>query len=409
MPSTFWGIIASHCGCVAVAKGRAVGASLPEDRNGRRIRTSWRAQRDRWRRVRASRRLTLARYWLARGDVDEAARHSAHALRLAGENAANNSAPDRATASLTLVTEATLVAAQLHRECARYAEGEDLLSRLVHVLDAAVPTDERDRLLAHALLQLGQAHLLAGRYDRAGATLTRAMRLVVHAPVREPATLAAVLTSLAIRAKELGAYDRAARLYGIVGRIHHESGATVAAAAALGHNLAGLAHARGHYESAESHARHAVGLQLTAGADDVALAKDIAVLAAGLAGQDRYEEARALLHRAMTSCQDARPPRRYEIAVHLHNLASIEQRCGRAVEAERLYRDALSIKERLLGVDHREVALVANNLATLLMDQERHAEAADLLRRALSIVERRLPPGHPMAGAIRHNLRDLTA
>ncbi len=370
---------------------------------------AWHARRDHGRRSRARRRLLLARYWFARGDVDEAARHSAHALRLARDDtAAVNSNPDRAAASLALVAEATLVAAQIDRECARYAESGELLSGLVQLLDAAAPTDERDRLLATALLQLGEAHRLAGRYDRAGATLARTLRLAIQAPLREPATLAAVLTGLAIMAKELGAYDRAARLYGIVGRIHNESGATVPEAATLSHNLAGLAHAREHYESAESHARHAVALRMAADADDVALAKDIAVLAAALAGQDRYEEARALLHRAMSLCQNARPPRHYEIAVHMHNLASIEQGCGRPAEAERFYRDALGIKERLLGVDHPEVALIANNLATLLKDEKRHTEAAALLRRAMSIVERRLPPGHPMTDAIRHNLRGLT-
>jgi hypothetical protein len=64
----------------------------------------------------------------------------------------------------------------------------------------------------------------------------------------------------------------------------------------------------------------------------------------------------------------ARPPRRYEIAAHLHHLASIAHASGSPAEAERLYRQALELKREVLGDDHPEVALVAHDLGTLLAD-----------------------------------------
>jgi hypothetical protein len=48
------------------------------------------------------------------------------------------------------------------------------------------------------------------------------------------------------------------------------------------------------------------------------------VLGAALAGQHRYREATAHLGQALALCRAARPPRDYEIAVQLHNLAGID-------------------------------------------------------------------------------------
>jgi tetratricopeptide (TPR) repeat protein len=126
---------------------------------------------------------------------------------------------------------------------------------------------------------------------------------------------------------------------------------------------------------------------------------------AARAGQRRYDEARDLFAQTVAACRRAHPPRQYEIAVHLHNVAAIDQATGRMAEAERGYRAALGLKEKLLGSDHPEVALVANNLGTLLSRLGRTSEAADLHRRAVAIVEQRYPDGHPTTQALRDNLR----
>ncbi|MFD6162897.1 tetratricopeptide repeat protein [Nocardia sp. NPDC060256] len=68
------------------------------------------------------------------------------------------------------------------------------------------------------------------------------------------------------------------------------------------------------------------------------------------------------------------------------------------------YRQALTIKQRILGGDHPEIAVLTNNLATLLHQQQRHTEATEYQRRALHIATRTLPPEHPILAAIRHNL-----
>jgi hypothetical protein len=93
--------------------------------------------------------------------------------------------------------------------------------------------------------------------------------------------------------------------------------------------------------------------------------------------------------------------------VQLHNLADLEHASGRLAPAGVLYREALSLKENLLGADHLEVGLVANNLGTLLGQRCREREAADCYRRALTIAERTYEPDHPVIERVRHNLRRL--
>jgi tetratricopeptide (TPR) repeat protein len=342
---------------------------------------------------RARRRLRLARYWLADGDLDEAARHAHRALRLLDRNAVQQTG------------EVTLTLAEIERERCEWASCGARLARLVDQLDAQPATSPAERsLLARALTSLGDAHRGAGRYRQAIETLQRACQVLADG---EPDLLAAALTTLAITSKEIGEFERAQHLYARVRRIRDEVGASAGQLADLEHNLAGLAYAQRRYERSERHARRAVSLRRAAGANACLLAADQAVLAAVLTARHNYDEARHQLNRALAACQASRPPRRYEVAVQLHSLAALEQECGQLERSERLYRQALAIKEELLGPDHPEVALIANSLGTLLYQEHRVVEAAHQFRRALAIAEDRYPPAHPATIGIRSNLHAL--
>ena len=354
---------------------------------------------------RARRALRLARYWHHDGDLDEAVRHGRRALRLvqAGE-------PETAPDSAALAADVALTLALVERDRAEYATGSGHVTYAVGLLDALPPATDRDRLLAHALIALADLHRRSGRYEAVDEALSRVRHLVEAPPSSGPerALAVAALTVDGIAAKERGAFDRAARCYAEIGRLLDEATASPSEIAALHHNLAGLAYARERYAEAESHARRAVAVRRgQPRAAPVDLAQDLAVLAAALAGQHRTDEAVALFEEALTICRRARPPREYEIAVHLHNLAGIHQTLGAPARAEQLYREALAIKETLLGGEHPEVGLVANNLGTLLHDQGRDAEARACYRRALAIAERAYPPTHPVTTSVRHNLDRL--
>jgi tetratricopeptide (TPR) repeat protein len=325
----------------------------------------------------------LAEYWRAKGDLDEAARHAEHALRLVA------GAP---SASGPLAVAVAITAAEIARDRAEYDAARD------HFAWAVEQAPVSDPLLVRALLGLGDSYRRAARYPQALQTLHRAETLATP----DPELLAATLMLLGITGKEMGEFELSAAYYERVRQIHDEAGAALADAASLQHNLAGLAYARGHLQEAEAYARRAVELRhRVPGVATVDIAADRAVLGAVLAAQDRHDEALVELTRALEICRTARPPREYEIAVQTHNLASVHQSSGRLREAEELYLKALASKERLLGPNHPEVAVICNNLGTLVSDQQR---AVSYLQRALSIAEQAYPADHPVIAAIRHNL-----
>ena len=64
----------------------------------------------------------------------------------------------------------------------------------------------------------------------------------------------------------------------------------------------------------------------------------------------------------------------------------------------------LTIKEKILGVDHPDTALTANNLGVILQSQKRFAEARSLFARALAVFQPQLGSDHPKTIMARENL-----
>jgi Tetratricopeptide repeat len=67
-----------------------------------------------------------------------------------------------------------------------------------------------------------------------------------------------------------------------------------------------------------------------------------------------------------------------EVAVNLSNIAACRLACGDPTNAERLFRQALGIKQAILGPDHPEIARQLNNLAVAVAQQHRENEATEL-------------------------------
>jgi tetratricopeptide (TPR) repeat protein len=78
-----------------------------------------------------------------------------------------------------------------------------------------------------------------------------------------------------------------------------------------------------------------------------------------------------------------------------HNLATILQCRGLYSESERLLREVLRKRERLLGKHHRETSHTRGNLAIVLSLQGHHAEALSIMRRDFRERMRLLGPEHP--------------
>ena len=125
--------------------------------------------------------------------------------------------------------------------------------------------------------------------------------------------------------------------------------------------------------------------------------------------QGKYEEAEALLRRAVQTTEQARGADHPDVTSSLQNLGIVLSRRGEHEEANALLRRALQIEEHALGKDHPYVAAAAHNLAAELQLQGRYEETEALLRRALGIYERAMGPEHPDVALILNNLAPVLA
>ena len=71
---------------------------------------------------------------------------------------------------------------------------------------------------------------------------------------------------------------------------------------------------------------------------------------------------------------------------------------GKYTEAEGLFKRALAIREKALGVNHADVGQILNNLALVYGAQAKYTEAEGLFKRALAIREKALGVNHADVG-----------
>jgi len=110
----------------------------------------------------------------------------------------------------------------------------------------------------------------------------------------------------------------------------------------------------------------------------------------------KYAEAIPLAQ-AMLANQEKGPPNR-DLAGALNNLARLYGDVGRDADAEPLYKRALAIMEKSVGLDSVEMAPELTNLGALYERQLRYAEAEPLFKRALLVRERALGQNPEQSG-----------
>jgi tetratricopeptide (TPR) repeat protein len=133
-------------------------------------------------------------------------------------------------------------------------------------------------------------------------------------------------------------------------------------------------------------------------------ADELCVRANILRDQGRYAEAAPLLREALRLREAILGEEDQKTLAAIHSLAQILRGQCDLYAAEVLLRRVLNVSERLLGEEHPDVARDLTNLALLLKDTNRHAEAEPLFRRALAIDEKSLGPDHPNVARDLNNL-----
>jgi len=122
-----------------------------------------------------------------------------------------------------------------------------------------------------------------------------------------------------------------------------------------------------------------------------------------------YEQATALLEKALELRREYLNGNHVELSDSLNNLAVVMQDRGDYDTAERLLREALAMDRRLLGDSHPDLALSLNNLAMLLEDKGDLAAAEPLYREALAINRRLFGDEDPVVATSLNNLASLLA
>jgi CHAT domain-containing protein/Tfp pilus assembly protein PilF len=129
-------------------------------------------------------------------------------------------------------------------------------------------------------------------------------------------------------------------------------------------------------------------------------AQSAKINALGSAG--KYSEAIPLAEAMLANLEKGAPTK--DLAGAINNLAQLYGDVGRDAEAEPMFKRALAIMEKVVGLDSVDIAVELNNLAALYQRQQRYAEAEPLFKRALALSERSLPPNHPDLGRALNNL-----
>ena len=122
--------------------------------------------------------------------------------------------------------------------------------------------------------------------------------------------------------------------------------------------------------------------------------------------QRKYSEAIPLAREALRIRQQVLGQEHLSVATSLNNLAALYQAMGRYQHAEPLYKQALEMRRRLLGNQHPSVATSLNNLAVLYQAMGRYQQAEPLYHQALEINRRLLGNEHP---SVANNLNNLAA
>ena len=182
--------------------------------------------------------------------------------------------------------------------------GADAQDRLTEALGLVADQPDQPgarRVEVRALMYRAHGERLRGDYGAARATLRHALAVAESSLGEDSQAAAEVLNALGVLGKFSGAFEEAEHAYAKAARIiEARYGAEHPDMAAIYHNLAGLAHARGDAAAAEPLARRSVEIrERSSGPDHLATILDRAGLAAILSDLGRNAEATELLERVL--------------------------------------------------------------------------------------------------------------
>jgi len=255
-----------------------------------------------------------------------------------------------------------------------------------------------------AMRALGVIYSRQGRYKDAERLFQRSLEILQNVLDPKHPDILTAHVSLAQVYRDQGLHERVHVAFGQVFALiqthaldEHSEPVSIASLALYYQDL-------GRHADAERLFRHAIDLlKESFGSQHPAVATALGNLAISLQERGELLEAECLFRRAL-SIEESLRPDSPEAAYHLEGIAMNFEKRGLHAEAEPLLRRVLSIRQKALSDRHPYFARTLNNLAVNCRDRGKKHEAEALLRQAVEIYRKTATVEHPEGAAAIHNL-----
>ena len=121
----------------------------------------------------------------------------------------------------------------------------------------------------------------------------------------------------------------------------------------------------------------------------------------------KYQEAERMYRQALELKEKVLSQEHPDTLASMNNLAVVLDKQGKYEEAEQMYRQALELKEKELVKEHPDTLGSMNNLAIVLDKQGKYEEAEQMYRQALELREKVLGKEHPDTLTSMNNLANM--
>lgn len=308
--------------------------------------------------------------------------------------------------------------ASLYDVQGQYSEAEPLYKRALDINERILSKDHPDT--AVILNNLGHLYQSRGRYAEAEPLLKRALEIREKVLDKDHPDTAITLNNLALLYHSQNRYDAAEPLYRRALDIMEKAlGKDHPYTAGVLNNLGGVYYSQKKYDEAEPLFKRALDIrEKVLGKDHPDTAMTISHLAVLYARQGRYAEAEPLLERTLDINERVLSQAHPQIIRALTNLGGFYYSQKKYAEAEPYYKRLLELAERALNKNPPGATAQLNSLslnyAALLQSlaltyfyQDKHAEAEPLYKQALDIRERILGKEHEDVATILVNYAAL--